>query len=338
MDNCTCASPRSSLELQLVQIWEDLLDQRPIGIHDDFFEIGGDSLAAMSLLARVVQETGLSLPVAGLLKSPTVAQLAAALGAERCPTDWSPAVPLQSEGTQPPFFCVHPAGGNVLCYLRLAQRLGKHRPFYGLEARGIEGNREPKESIPEMVTEYVDAIRKLQPQGPYSLGGWSFGGLAAFEIAQRLLAEGEEVRHLAIIDSGVLHSLAVMKTVLPGGVFKELRLPEDELLARFRQRASTAQIIPENADDKMGRQILRIFISNVHAMLDYRLKPYPSQMVLYQATEKCLADGREPYREWIEVCDQVDLQVVPGDHLTLIHEPHVKQLAAKLGEYLDAEG
>jgi aryl carrier-like protein len=124
-------APRDALELQLTYIWEDLLDQRPIGVDADFFQLGGDSLLAMSLLARIVQETGYTLPAGGIFQAPTIEKLARVLRLDSNPDEWSALVPIQTEGTKLPFFCIHPGGGNVLCYLQLSRRLGPGRPFYG---------------------------------------------------------------------------------------------------------------------------------------------------------------------------------------------------------------
>ncbi len=308
-------------------------------MHQNFFELGGDSIAAMSLLARIVQETGHNVPVAGLLKAPTVALLALALRQESDGASWSPMVPIQTEGSKPPFFCVHPAGGNVLCYLRLSQYLGKDQPFYGLQAQGIDGLREPLCEVETMAAEYVEAVRRVQPHGPYALGGWSFGGVAAYEMGQRLLADGEEVRLLAILDSGVIYAFAVMTAAFSDdglGLLDVLRMPEGEQLTQFRRRTAVARLIPEDADDALARRIYRVFVANVRAMLNYRAEPYPGKLTLFQGTEPFVQNGRNPYQEWSRLCDAVDLVKVPGNHLTLVHEPHLKQLAAELHKHLEA--
>ena len=183
-----CA-PRDALELQLVQIWEDLLERRPVGVNEDFFELGGDSLLAMSLLARVSQETGYSLPSLASFRC-TIEKLARALREGVTSENWTSIVPIQQEGTKRPFFCVHPGGGNVLCYVGLSKWLGKERPFYGVQCRGVDGVLEPLQSVEEMAREYVAALVRVQPHGPYALGGWSVGGVLAYEMSQQLTAAG----------------------------------------------------------------------------------------------------------------------------------------------------
>ena len=330
---------RDSLELQLVQIWEDLLGCHPIGLNDNFLDLGGDSLLAMTLLARIVQQTGRNLPIAGLMRATTIKRLAAALREENNWGTWSPIVPLQTEGSKPAFFCIHPAGGNALCYLQISRLLGKDQPFYGLQAPGIEADREPLSTIEEMAAEYVEAIRQVQPRGPYELGGWSCGGVLAYEIAQVLRAAGEEIRLLAIMDSGVLYAFAVMTTALPQGdlgVFDVLRLPVAEQISEFRKRTKAAKLIPDEADDDLAERIFRLFVVNTKAMLSYRPEPYADKLTLFQASEKFVRTRHEPYHEWSRLCDDVELHKVPGNHLTLIQEPHVHELAAKLAACIDA--
>ena len=240
VDGPASGAPRDALELQLVRIWEELLDKRPVGVHEDFFQIGGDSVLAMSLLARIVNETGYNLPAGGIFQARTIAKLAAVLHEGCSPEAWSPLVPIQPEGSAAPFFCVHPGGGNVLCYLRLSQHLGADQPFYGLQAPGLDGICEPLNTVEEMAERYVAAIRRSYPHGPYALGGWSVGGVVAYEMAQRLRADGQEVRTLAIMDSGVLYACALITGLFPKGgpgALDIVRQPAADQVADFRGTA-----------------------------------------------------------------------------------------------------
>ena len=332
-------APRDALELQLAQIWEDLLNRHPVGMEADFFQLGGDSLLVMSLLARVAQETGYSLPLAGIFQALTIEKLAIALREGARPEAWSPLVPIRTEGTRPPFFCVHPGGGNVLCYLELARRLAADQPFYGLQCRGVDGIREPLVKAEEMAREYVSAVRCIQPQGPYALGGWSIGGVLAYEMAQQLVAAGERVALLAIIDSGVLYACALLMALFPKGetgVFDLLRMPSAEQVADFRRRSASARLVPDDASDELAGRVFRLFVSNMHAVMDYRAKPYDGRVTLFQASEPLVRQRFEPHREWTRSCSRVQLQEVPGNHLTMIHEPHVGALAERLQQCLDA--
>ncbi len=193
--------PRDAVEAQLAAIWEDLLDVRPVGVHDDFFDLGGHSLLAVRLLARVEAQFGQTLPLSSLFLGATIEDLAGRLRGPAGREGGSPLVAIQPQGAGAPFFCVHPAGGIVYCFRDLARQLGKDRPFYAFQAHGLDGDREPLTRLDEMAACYVEALRAVQEQGPYHLGGWSLGGLIAFEMAQQLQDAGQEVATLALFDT-----------------------------------------------------------------------------------------------------------------------------------------
>lgn len=330
-------SPRDALELKLVRIWEQLLQVKSVGIHDNFFDLGGDSISAMALLARISQETNYPLPGGGLLQAPTIAELAATMSTEADPESWSPMVPIQRGGDETPLFCVHPGGGSVLCYLRLSQLLGKNQPFYALQAPGVDGIRTPLTSVDAMADEYVAAIRKVQPEGPYSIAGWSAGGVIAFEIAQKLASAGQEVSHLGIIDSGVLYTIGILRAVCPAdqpGAFEIMGKSDAHQITEFRKRSAAAKLIPDEADDELAIQIMRLFEGNVQAIASYRAQPYSGRVDLYQAEEALVVKRRQPYSEWKGLCSDLHLHTVPGNHLTMIHEPHVNGLAGQLTNVL----
>jgi thioesterase domain-containing protein/acyl carrier protein len=340
MSTCRYIAPRKPLEHHLAKIWEDLLDRRPIGIDEDFFELGGDSILAMSLLARIADETGCRLPPGGILQARTIEKLAQALHEDRRPEDWTPLAPIWTEGTKRPFFCVHPGGGNVLCYLELSKQLGKDQPFFGLQCPGIDGILEPLTDAEALASQYVAAVRRVQPHGPYAIGGWSVGGVLAYEMAQQLRAAGETLSPLAIFDSGILYACALLTVLFPKGdtgILDLLRMTSVGQLAEFRRRSAPARIIPDNADDELALRVLRLFSSNMHAIINYQAKPYDAPLVLFQAEDALVKKRFEPYGEWQRRCDQVVLQTVPGNHLTMVHQPHVHVLAEKLAKYLQQD-
>ena len=197
-------APRDEVEARLARVWEEVLDVRPVGVNQSFFDLGGHSLLAIRLLGRIDEEFGRRLPLAALFRGPTVEELAHVLRAEATRTaggPWSPVVAIRAEGEKPPFFCVHPAGGIVYCFQDLARQLGGDRPFYALQAAGLEGDVPPFEVFEAMAARYVEAVRAEQPEGPYHLGGWSLGGVIAFEMARQLREGGHEVATVALFDS-----------------------------------------------------------------------------------------------------------------------------------------
>ncbi len=324
---------RNSLELKLVQIWERLLLISPISVHDDFFKLGGDSISAMSLLALVAQETGCPVPASGVIQAPTIAQMAVLLTASADPAQWSALVPIQPSGSKPPLFCVHPGGGNVFCYLRLSNLLGSDQPFYGLQAPGVDGIRQPLSTVEAMAEEYFQTLKQVQPHGPYHLIGWSAGGVIAYDLAQKVLAAGERVAHLGIIDSGVLYTLGILRALSSDdgpGMFELMGRSPSQKIAEFRQRSSAAKLIPDEANDEMAIRIMKLFESNARAVCYYRPQPYAGRIDLYQAEEPLVALKRQPYSEWSQLCSDTRLHIVPGNHLTVVHEPHVHELAANI--------
>jgi amino acid adenylation domain-containing protein len=196
-------APSDDVERRLVGLWEEVLDQGPIGVNENFFELGGHSLLAIRLLARIEDEFGRPLGLPELFLGPTVGEMAARLRqvAPQTEGEWSPLVAIQASGAGRPFFCVHPAGGIVYCFHELARRIGTDRPFYALQSPGLEEGQEPFSTLEEMASRYVLAVREHQPTGPYHLGGWSLGGVVAYEMARQIEASGESVATLALLDT-----------------------------------------------------------------------------------------------------------------------------------------
>ncbi|HEU0012159.1 MAG TPA: amino acid adenylation domain-containing protein, partial [Longimicrobium sp.] len=193
--------PRDVLEMELARLWAEVLGVPRVGAEDDFFALGGHSLLAVRLMSRIRERFERELPVAEVFRSPTVSAMAAALRGAGAGSDSGLLVPLQTGGRLAPFFCTPPAGGTVTHYADLARRLGADVPFYALQAPGLTGDEPPPASIGEMAARFLDEVRRVRPHGPYTLGGWSAGGITALEMARQLRAAGEEVSLLALFDT-----------------------------------------------------------------------------------------------------------------------------------------
>ncbi|GAA6615938.1 non-ribosomal peptide synthetase [Scytonema sp. NUACC26] len=193
--------PRTPVESKLAKIWAKTLNLQSLGIQDNFFDLGGNSLLAIRLMEDIHQEFKRELPLSFLFLHPTIEKLANFLVREQYTQHWSPLVSIQPNGSNPPFFCIHPIFGTIFPYYEVAYHLGKNQPFYGLQPLGLDGESVPFKHIEDMAAYYIEAIRTLQPRGPYFLGGWSFGGLVAFEMAQQLYKAGYEVALLAMLDT-----------------------------------------------------------------------------------------------------------------------------------------
>ena len=192
--------PRDALERRLITMWEQLLATEPIGVSDDFFELGGHSLLAAQLMTEIKHELGVLPSLAAFVQTPTVNGLATTIRQKADETIWSPLVPIQPGGTKPPFYLVHGLGGGVTGYVHLARLLDSDQPVFGLQAHGGDNDRAPDSQIESMAATYVAALCAAQPAGPYYLGGYSYGGTIAYEMACQLEALGHRTALLAIVE------------------------------------------------------------------------------------------------------------------------------------------
>ena len=346
---------RDTIELQLTQIWEDVLSTHPIGVQHNFFDLGGHSLLAVRLMARIQQQFGKTLPLATLFKSPTIEQLASILRSSIDYRSSSPLVTIQPVGKRSPFFCIHPGGGNVLCYMDLARYLGREQPFYGLQSLGLNGEQEPLSRIEDMAACYIQALQSVQPQGPYHLGGWSLGGIIAFEMAQQLYASGHQVALLALIDSYVpiamnkpkeineamlLVSLAKYLDRLFGqklsvSADKLQQLEPEEQLNYILEQAKMLNILSPDFGLQQMRQLFKVFRANLKALYSYIPQPYPNRITLLCASEQVAPVSHD----WSKLAaGGVEIHNIPGDHYAIVRKPNVQFLAERLGIYLDRVG
>ncbi len=194
-------APRDEVERGLAEIWETTLGIERVGVHDNFFDLGGHSILTVRVFAEIDRVFGKNLPLATLFDAPTIEQLAKIIVAEGWTPSWSSLVAIKPEGTLPPLFCMHAGGGNVLFYRPLALRLDDDQPVYALQPQGLDGKQPRHNRVEDMAAHYIGEMRTVQPHGPYRLCGSSFGGLVALEIAQQLRAAGEETSLLLLFDT-----------------------------------------------------------------------------------------------------------------------------------------
>ncbi|MCG6137779.1 MAG: amino acid adenylation domain-containing protein [Nostoc sp. LLA-1] len=354
----TIISPRNQLEQQLAAIWSEILNISPLGVTNNFFEIGGNSLSAVHLMSAIEKQFARNLPLAILFANGTIEKLAAVINSSDEVDFDSPIIPLQPQGSKRPFFCVHPAGGHVLCYVNLARYLGTEQPFYGLQAQGFNGTKAPLETIEDMASLYVKAMQKVQPEGPYQIGGWSFGGVVAYEVAQQLVQQGQEVSLLAVLDSYVPILLDKAKEIdnsylvgvvsrVFGGMFGEDNLVEPEEIAHLNieekidyiiDKAKKAQIFPPTVQQQNNRRILEVLVGTLKATYAYQRRPYPGKVTIFRASEKHIM-APDPTLVWVELfsvlaADEIEICKVPGHHYSFVIEPHVQVLAERLKTYL----
>ncbi|MHB9133119.1 MAG: non-ribosomal peptide synthetase [Armatimonadota bacterium] len=357
--------PRDALELQLTRIWEELLGVSPIGIHDNFFDLGGYSLLAVRLFARVTKVCGVSLPLISLFDAPTIAAMAELLRQQGWHSPWTALAPVQTGGTKPPLFVVTAPRQSALALRELSVRLGPDQPLYALQQPGIEGYGTLCNSYEEMAERYLAEMRSVQPEGPYYLAGVSSGGMIAYETARQLLAHGQQVALLGLFDTSTRfeHTLAVraefyrarlqqydrrqrlryLATKLWEGLTAPFVNPRRIFLRRFGKLAVRLVYAWCRLTGATYPRLLRQWDDTLYFYkrlgMAYHLQPLPLKVTLfragdYQRKERAqLAEDRT--MGWDQLVSEVAVHDIPGGHL-LIVPPGVEVLAAKLKIVLEA--
>jgi thioesterase domain-containing protein len=314
-------------------------------VKDNFFELGGHSLLAIRLFALIEKRLGKRLPLTAVFQGATVERLAIVLRHQTTPGPHSSLVAIQAGGRKRPLFLVHPAGGHVFPYVHLAKFLSPDQPCYGLQARGLEDGQDPHTRIEDMAAHYIQALRTVQPTGPYLLGGWSMGGVVAFEMAQQLHSQGQQVALLALLDGRVPTSEETFPEedadAIPlleryfgisfGPTESLAKLSKDEQLVFVLEHAKSAGLVPTALDVSQARHFVELLRSDLRATQNYGLHPYPGRVTLFRASETLTGTSPDLTFGWSEwVSGGVEVHVVPGNHANMIYEPHVEVLADEL--------
>ncbi|MEV0170176.1 condensation domain-containing protein [Streptomyces sp. NPDC050803] len=351
-------APRDSTELRICKVWEDVLGVRPVGATDNFFALGGHSLLAMRVISRLQRRFDQDVDLAVLFSTPTVAELADVLRPGTGRSTRSSLVALRDQGSMPPFFAVHQTGMNTLVYQFLADQLGPQQPFYMLEHSDIA----QFERLEDLAAHYVGAVREAFPHGPYRLGGLSFGGLVAFEMAQQLVAAGEEVDVVTLFESSLAgtppdlggpRELLAYRTHHYARVFelifhRSVRLTEEELfpLDEQGQLDLLYRRVAEVLQGDIGIDLFRSTVDAVRTarrmVQGYRPGPWDGPLHLFIGLQPMPEGINDPefYRPdralgWDAVAPRLRILDVPGDHLTLLNPPNVEVLARQLRPLLE---
>ena len=348
------ASPRDRAELQIMQIWQQVLDTSPASMSSDFFELGGHPAQALHLAMEIRKRLAPSISTTALLQNVTIEAQASLLRQAAPALTHASLVPIQPAGARQPIFCFHPAVGNILCYHDLAQELGPDQPLYGLQAAGLEDERAPLTSIEDMASSYIEALRTVQPEGPYLLLGYCTGAVVAFAAAQLLRQAGQPIALLALIDGKAVlpsstpipsstHVTAWFAWELARAVGKELTIPfaalqrlaPDAQLKYIFERACQSGVIPPATTLAQLQQALRVFRANVNAVRNYTTQPYADSITFFQAREG--SAGNQSAIGWELIATRgVTRYIIPGDHYSMMRPPHIQTLAAQLHSCLDA--
>jgi acyl transferase domain-containing protein/thioesterase domain-containing protein len=355
------AQPRGAISLEDVEMllcewWKELLGLEHVGLDDDFFELGGQSLVVVRLFSKIKKNYGLDFPLDILFELRTVRKIAARIreGAKKdlIPARTStPVVAIQAKGTKPPLFVISGLGGNVIKFHSLAFYLGEDQPIYGLLPRGLDGKEPFHTRVEDMAAYYVSAIRAMQSQGPYRLVGYSFGGIVAFEVAQQIIIQGDRVSLLGFFDTIEWHYLENVNRFLnPSQRLKIYKARLGEALSSEELFNNLREFIKgkiAHAQSQLLRAIGRPSAPHTGATLEevntvaganYHPKPYPGPLTIFRSTTRRTEEGNDETLGWGGlVKSPVEIHHIASNHFNILQEPSVRILSEKLKKCLDRE-
>jgi thioesterase domain-containing protein/acyl carrier protein len=333
---------RDDIEQQLITIWEQLLEIHPIGIEDDFFELGGDSMAAVQLFDEIEEIWGQNLPLSILFKNNTISQLATVIRQESRTVPWSSLVHIQQGNEERlPLFCIHPVGGNILEYQTLSSYLGSEQTVYGLQSRGLDGKEAPLNRVEDMAKHYIDELQSVQKQGPYFLVGYSFGGLVAYEMARQLVERGKTVGMLVLLDSTAPELPKQSPSFFPAlGIHlnnlfnmnwaERISYVNDRFVYQLKrsERDFLSSHVYNLAD--LPPLLTEILNANLDARSHYTAKTYSGKVNLFRCHSQDLRYYRHPKLGWEKLVDKLEVHNISGLHSSILKEPRVQFVAREL--------
>ncbi|WP_323767611.1 type I polyketide synthase [Antarctobacter sp.] len=358
-------APEGEIEQRLAGFWEDLLGVQNVGADDSFFDLGGHSLIAVRLFAMVKKAFRVDFPISVLFEAPTIRTCASLIEAQIGPVNAEPGakpvperrfthlVPMHDGdgGARRPFFLIAGMFGNVLNLRHLAHMLGADRPFYGLQARGLYGGEAPHDSIEEAARDYIVEMRQVQPHGPYMLGGFSGGGITAYEVARQLEVMGEEVSLVVMLDTPLPQRRALSR--------------RDRLIIQWHQAREKGPLYPfiwlknrikweiakrrqiDATGPELGFHNAEIEAAFYRAIAGYTVRPWDGRVVLcrpplvgkWTVSNGAMVNSERTYvthdNDWGRMVPGVEVHEVPGDHDSMVLEPNVRVLAALMREAIE---
>ena len=327
--NQNIEQPSSPLELALTTIWEDIFKREGIGIHDNFFEIGGKSLTAVRLFQRIHKDLDLNAPPILILKYPTIALLADFLGGDKEKLKWKSLIPLKVKGKRRPLFCLHAKGGHVFFYNKFASYLDDDLPIYALQPRSLNGEDSMYNSIEEMAGHYIEEIKSVQPEGPYNILATCFSNAVGLEMAHQLKSEGHEIENLFMVDAAPGKSYSKVVEGFTPLHRANHRLKKSAIYNKakgiYKKLKGQVETTSEESDfsEKHEKHLGKIFS-------EYERMPYDGKIILIRSSEFENMQRKDFHVEdWLQIVTKENLEklVVEGHHQTLFIEPEVQHLA-----------
>ena len=360
-------APRTRMEEVLTDIWQQVLGVKQVGVHDNFFDLGGHSLLAVRLFAHIEKACSKKLPLITLFQAGTIEALARIIQGQTAAKPRSALVEIQPHGSRRPIFFPHLLGGDVFYGRNFSRYLGPDQPVYGFQALDGEGEQEPFTQIEDMAAHYVKELRTVQPKGPYCLAGYCSAGIIAYEMARLLYEQGEQIALLAMIDPGPFRSKAKSIMSIPRSAccFLQnlpywcmddfLQVSPSELWIRVRRRAramkqkiyrivrptdrSSAEVHIEDiygAADLAPQGNHALMQQHLQILMNYVPRPYPGRITFFRARAQDLFFFQTADLGWRELAaGGVDVKIIPGNHATMMQEPHIRLVRAQLRAALD---
>lgn len=323
-------APNNDIEKSLQNIWCSVLKTEHIGIYDDFFELGGNSLSAMNIISLIQDQFSITLSLRKLFDFPTIYTLANEIenmscGITECLSRHTPEniiVPLNTAGEKTPLFLVHPIGGSVFWYKLLGKYIDKDRPLYGIQDPGLDKNELIFTNLEEMANAYIDSIQAIQPNGPYLLGGASFGSTVAIEMAKQLQERGEIVTSIISLDGWAFYPTLENNEDYFQEVMKE---QNSRLLKKY---------VENNVSN--SKFLLELQWHREKMLMQYKMPVIETQFILFKAKKLTEMFQYNATLNWWEnySIQPIELHLVPGDHESMFYEPNIKFLVTKLNDSL----
>jgi len=355
--------PKTQTEQKLARIWASLLNQKKIGIHDDFFEIGGHSMIAVALMVKIEKELNIRLPLASLFERSTIHLLAELIDQNSESIEWRSLVPIRPAGTKKPLFLIHGLGLNVLLYTTIINYLDPGQPVYGLQARGLNGVDKPLDSIETIAAYYISEIQTIDKEGPYALAGFSLGGKIAFEMARQLNEMGMKVSFLGLLDAtadrSVTHQPFLKRNqymikyfinYVSWNLASFFREPNETKFSVIRRRwkglekrirgldikIDKKDLVSEGKKSELPKFLRKVHRANHRANRNYIIRPYNGTVHLFKALKQTFYIPDPVYYGWdLVAMGGVTVHGIPGEHSNTFAPPNDKYFAEILQKTLD---